>query len=268
MAYVPTRLNSVTAGQTTLPELPAERTVPPGQAFGNVVGELVYHGEMRLSGPELNPSSLLQEAWAARDFGTIRALLERQVVEPNSFILDLEHPDQGSLPILAHACRRGDTELVACLLMRGARPVFWMLAEAFEAGHDDVVRSLARHVDIDSLHGGISLLHAACVRHDVPAVDRLIRLGADARKPTSAGAGALVFLFTPGADPDRQIAVMTKLLDAGADIETRFRDLTPLALACRDNRLRHSPCFSNVAQIRMRTWAEAFVLLRCAATLR
>jgi ankyrin repeat protein len=181
---------------------------------------------------------LLQEAWIHRDFGTIQALLERKAINPNSFIFDFEHLEGSYLPILAHACRRGDTQLVSCLLTHGAQPAFWMLAAAFEAGQDDVVGLMAKRVDIDTLRGGISLLHSACYRLDVSAVDRLIRLGANVKKRAGTGAEVLVLVFPLGADPDRQVAVMTMLLDAGADMETRFQDLTPLALACRHNYIR------------------------------
>jgi len=232
MAQFPTQLNSIHSEQRTSPRMPP---APPSM-LAERVNPLVDHGGMHLVGPAL--SFLLQDAWVARDFGTIRALLEGRVVDANSFIRDPDHPEEGCLPILAHACRRGDTELVACLLTHRAKPAFWMLAEAFDAGHDDVVRLMAKHVDIDTLRGGISLLHTASFRLDVSAVDRLIRLGADARKPASAGAGPLPFLFLPGSDPDRQVAIMTRLLDAGADIETRFNDMTPLAFACRDNQVR------------------------------
>ncbi len=235
MAYVPTGLNSVISSRTTLPEIPTEQTAPAQQAFGNAVGPLVHHGEMRLSGPELNPLDLLQEAWVARDFGTIQALLEAKVVNPNSFICDFEIPEGGYLPILAHACRRGATDLVSCLLKHGAQPAFWMLAEAFEAGHDDVVELMAKRVDIDTLRGGASLLHSACFRLDVSAVDRLLWLGASVKKRADIGAGVLVLILTSDADPDRRVALLTRLLDAGADIETRFGDLTPLGLACWHN---------------------------------
>jgi ankyrin repeat protein len=115
-----------------------------------------------------------------------------------------------------------------------------MLAMAFDAGHDDVVRLMAKHVDIDTLEGGISLLHTACIRLDQSAVERLIGLGANVKKQTDRGVAPLVLVLSlgAGADSDRQVAIMTKLLDAGADIETGFKDLTPLALACRDNRIR------------------------------
>jgi hypothetical protein len=240
MAHFPSQLNSIPYGQATPTDTPVQQTSPPQLGFVERVAPLVGHGDMKLIELELNPLDLLQEAWIFRDFRTIEALLEGKLVNPNSFIFDFEAPEGRYLPILAHACQRGDTDLVRCLLDHGAQPGFWMLATAFDAGHDDIVRLMAKHVDIDTLRGGISLLHSACGRLDVSAVDRLIRLGADVKKRTERGAGAvvLVLILGAGADPDQQVAVMTKLLNAGADIETGFKDLTPLALACRDNRIR------------------------------
>jgi Ankyrin repeats (3 copies)/Ankyrin repeat len=227
MAHFPPQLNS---------------TVPASAPQANTVGSALTQLQPLAAVqdlPQHQARNLLQEAWIWRNFGTIRALLEAKLVDPNSFISDCEAPEGNYLPILAHACQRGDTELVRCLLDHGAQPGFWMLATAFDAGHDDVVRLMAKHVDIDTLEGGISLLHTACVRLDQSAVERLIGLGADVKKRTYGGVAPLVLVLTlsAGADPDRQVAVMTKLLDAGADIEARFRDLTPLSLACFHNNI-------------------------------
>jgi hypothetical protein len=239
MAHFPSQLNSIPYGQATPTDTPVQQTSPPQLGFVERVAPLVGHGDMKLIELELNPLDLLQEAWIFRDFRTIEALLEGKLVNPNSFIFDFEAPEGRYLPILAHACQRGDTDLVRCLLDHGAQPGFWMLATAFDAGHDDIVRLMAKHFDIDTLRGGISLLHTACIRLDVSAVDRLIGLGANVKKQTNREVAPLVLVLTSGAgaDSDRQVAVMTKLLDAGADIEARFRDLTPLSLACFHNNI-------------------------------
>jgi len=227
MAHFPSQLNS---------------TVPASAPQANTIGSALTQLQPLAAVqdlPQHQARNLLQEAWIWRNFGTIRALLEAKLVDPNSFIFDYEAPEGDYLPILAHACQRGDTELVRCLLDHGAQPGFWMLATAFDAGHDEVVRLMAKHVDIDTLRGGISLLHTACIRLDVSAVDRLIGLGANVKKQTNRGVAPLVLVLSldAGADPDRQVAVMTKLIDAGADIEVRFRDLTPLSLACFHNNI-------------------------------
>jgi hypothetical protein len=230
MAQFPIQSGTVaSAADRAAPNTNTAPTTPPQLQRLAAVQDMPQHTRAEL------PLLLLQEAWIYRDFGTIRALLERGAVSPNSFIYDFEDRGEGSLPILAHACRRGATELVRCLLNHGARPAFWMLAGAFEAGHDDVVELMAKRVDIDTLRGGASLLHSACFRLDVSAVDRLLRLGASVKKRADIGAGVLVLILTSDADPDRQVALLTMLLDAGADIETRFGDLTPLGLACWHN---------------------------------
>ena len=88
MAHLPTQLNSIHSGQATSSGAPPAQTSPPQLALVERVTPLAGHGELRPVGPELY--FLLQDAWAARDFVTIRALLERRLVEPNSLILDPE----------------------------------------------------------------------------------------------------------------------------------------------------------------------------------
>jgi hypothetical protein len=78
MAQFPTQLNSIHSEQRTSPRMPP---APPSM-LAERVNPLVDHGGMHLVGPAL--SFLLQDAWVARDFGTIRALLERRVVEPDA----------------------------------------------------------------------------------------------------------------------------------------------------------------------------------------
>ncbi len=187
MTFFPFQSNSIgpATGQA-VPESNTTATTPPQLQPLAAVQNVPRHDEA------LDPLVLLQEAWIHRDFGTIQALLERKAINPNSFIFDFEHLEGSYLPILAHACRRGDTQLVSCLLTHGAQPAFWMLAAAFEAGQDDVVGLMAKRVDIDTLRGGISLLHSACYRLDVSAVDRLIRLGANVKKRAGTGAEVLV----------------------------------------------------------------------------
>jgi hypothetical protein len=79
MAHFPTQLNSIHSGQRTSPGVPSS---PPQLGLAERVNPLVDHGGLHLVGPAL--SFLLQDAWVARDFGTIRALLERRVVEPDA----------------------------------------------------------------------------------------------------------------------------------------------------------------------------------------
>jgi hypothetical protein len=236
MAQFP--LPPLTIGGTAPPPAPPPPSPPRLAALGSV-REIRAYDVPRLADlclAKINFVELLEDACGVGDIGMIQKLIECGA-DPDTFVSDPFDPTAGSIPILAYACVLGDAALVEGLLRHGATPGRWMMADAFACGHDKVVSIMSQHVGIDTLdhRTRMSLLETACYLQNVHAVERLLLLGA---KVESQGIPPLIWAFQRAeGDPLAQRQIMERLLDAGADIETGHRGLTPLGLACMSNNI-------------------------------
>jgi hypothetical protein len=237
MTHFPLTPVTTTGAPTPMPPETPTPSPPPFAALGLSAQELTGHDVPPLAAlcrAKVDFAAELRDAAIRKDYKKIKNLIECGA-DPNTVIFHFPHP----ISILGYACVKGRAELVDILLRLGATPSFVMMAKAFAAGHDDVVRILSKYVDINTLDAtGMSLLHRACLNVDAAAVDRLLKLGADIHLPSRDGFPPLVLAFRlERANPDAKSTVMAKLLDAGASIEAGHAALTPLTVACLWNNL-------------------------------
>ena len=226
----------------TAPDMPTSGGRVPDTAelqvsFSSAVHLVTKHPRIKnlaaLCRDKLDLASELRHACKIGDIGLIEVLVKNGA-DPNCFVnlpTHLEWEPFRSSPSPAFSAT---SDLVSCLLVHGANPAFWMLELAFDRGHDEILRVMCKHFDVDTISekNGQSLLQRSCWALDVASVDLLISLDADVHKVDTDGLPPLVLAFIGDGDPDSQSAVMARLLTAGADVETGGLGWTPLAMAC------------------------------------
>ncbi len=246
MACIPAQLNSITIGQTTLPDAPPEQSSPPQQALAETVGPLVQHDDFQL----IDCNASVFDACERQEIAWIKESINGGA-DPDLDVAPPRNPFGKTVPVLTYACRIGNADLVEFLLEHGATPRHWMLTEVLGPKRETVLRTFSRFVDIDGpiLSRGRTLLHHACSTGNLWAVNLLIELGADVHKVSNGGRTCLFWaLESKGITPRHQAALIKRLIDAGANTEALFGEYTPLTSAC---------CRNN--------FAAASVLLDCGA---
>ena len=107
---------------------------------------------------------------------------------------------------------------------------------AFVHGEDEIVSIFSKYLSIDTLYDGRSMLHWSCFL-EASLVERLLKLGANVRKPDHQGFPPLVLAFSQQEGSFQSKAtIMARLLDAGGDIEIGG-PAPPLLIACCWNNL-------------------------------
>jgi ankyrin repeat protein len=193
------------------------------------IAQVLAEAGARLDDDEFDNNTWLRKGVGRRDVELVRHMLDYGAR------VDIIAKD-GIVPIQA-AAHFGDASIVEMLIAAGAdvniqapghpSPLYL----AIQQKHLEAARSLLNHgASPDFAVKEWTLLQRAAYRGDLDVVKLLIESGADLSRSTSSAPPPLLIAAGQG-----QVAVVQVLLNAGADVNTRFGRWTALAMASRRN---------------------------------